>query len=96
MPSETDSNNLTDFHHSSARIREQASPSVQVPAMERNIDQLIALSEKLRCKTVPTPSVQVPEMNIDQLIVLLEKVRPKTVPTVVEVLGKSDADTRQN
>lgn len=54
MPSETDSNNLTDFHHSSARIREQASPSVQVPAMERNIDQLIALSEKLRSKTVPT------------------------------------------
>ncbi|KAI3882414.1 hypothetical protein MKX03_001915 [Papaver bracteatum] len=52
MASETDSNNLTNFPHSSETIR--ASPSVQVPAKERNIDQLIELSEKLRSKTVPT------------------------------------------
>ncbi|KAI3958135.1 hypothetical protein MKW98_020777 [Papaver atlanticum] len=35
------------------------------------------------------------ERNIDQLIVLSEKLRSKIVPTVIEVLGKSNVDTRE-
>ncbi|CAK8535698.1 unnamed protein product [Lathyrus sativus] len=42
----------TDLLHSSSKLLEQAAPSAQFPPLQRNLDQLEALSKKLKSKTV--------------------------------------------
>lgn len=44
----------TDLLHSSTKLLEQAAPSAQFPPLQRNLDQLEALSKKLKSKTVRT------------------------------------------
>ncbi|KAI3935522.1 hypothetical protein MKW92_008632 [Papaver armeniacum] len=54
MASEPDMSSWTDLLHSSTKLLEQAAPSAQFPALQRNLDQLEALSKKLKSKTVRT------------------------------------------
>uniref|UniRef100_A0A6N2N8B9 Uncharacterized protein n=1 Tax=Salix viminalis TaxID=40686 RepID=A0A6N2N8B9_SALVM len=54
MGSELDMSNWTDLLHSSTKLVEQAAPSAQFPPLQRNLDQLEALSKKLKAKTVRT------------------------------------------
>ncbi|KAL5719890.1 Nuclear pore complex protein nup93a [Ranunculus cassubicifolius] len=58
MANDTDMTSWTDLLHSSSKLLEQASPSPQFPPLQRNLDQLEALSKKLKAKTVrsETPS----------------------------------------
>lgn len=44
----------TDLLHSSSKLVEQAAPSAQFPPLQRNLDQLEALSKKLKSKTLRT------------------------------------------
>ncbi|KAL5156526.1 Nuclear pore complex protein NUP93A [Glycine soja] len=44
----------TDLLHSSTKLLEQAAPSAQFPPLQRNLDQLEALSKKLKSKTIRT------------------------------------------
>ncbi|KAF7814360.1 nuclear pore complex protein NUP93A-like [Senna tora] len=46
--------NWTDLLHSSTKLLEQAAPSAQFPPLQRNLDQLEALSKKLKSKTLRT------------------------------------------
>lgn len=54
MGSEQDMSNWTDLLHSSTKLVEQAAPSAQFPPLQRNLDQLEALSKKLKAKTIRT------------------------------------------
>ncbi|XP_027339854.1 nuclear pore complex protein NUP93A-like isoform X1 [Abrus precatorius] len=49
-----DLSNWTDLLHSSTKLLEQAAPSAQFPPLQRNLDQLEALSKKLKSKTIRT------------------------------------------
>ncbi|GAV83483.1 LOW QUALITY PROTEIN: Nic96 domain-containing protein [Cephalotus follicularis] len=44
----------TDLLHSSTKLLEQAAPSAQFPPLQKNLDQLKALSKKLKAKTLRT------------------------------------------
>uniref|UniRef100_A0A2P2K6I4 Nuclear pore protein n=2 Tax=Rhizophora mucronata TaxID=61149 RepID=A0A2P2K6I4_RHIMU len=52
MASEQDRSSWTDLLHSSTKLLEQAAPSAQFPPLQRNLDQLEALSKKLKAKTL--------------------------------------------
>ncbi|XP_024441812.2 nuclear pore complex protein NUP93A isoform X2 [Populus trichocarpa] len=52
MASEQDMSNWTDLLHSSTKLLEQAAPSPQFPPLQRNLDQLEALSKKLKAKAI--------------------------------------------
>ncbi|GMI65874.1 hypothetical protein like AT2G41620 [Hibiscus trionum] len=54
MASEQDMSSWTDLLHSSSKLLEQAAPSAQFPPLQRNLDQLEALSKKLKAKTLRT------------------------------------------
>ncbi|OIW09076.1 hypothetical protein TanjilG_16303 [Lupinus angustifolius] len=47
-----DLSNWSDLLHSSTKLLEQAAPSAQFPPLQRNLDQLEALSKKLKSKTL--------------------------------------------
>ncbi|GLT26604.1 hypothetical protein SLA2020_016590 [Shorea laevis] len=51
----------TDLLHSSTKLLEQSAPSAQFPLLQRNLDQLDALSKKLKAKTLRT---EVPSQSI--------------------------------
>lgn len=52
MANEADMSGWTDLLHSSTKLLEQAAPSAQFPPLQRNLDQLEALSKKLKAKTL--------------------------------------------
>lgn len=52
MANEQDMSSWTDLLHSSSKLLEQAAPSAQFPPLQRNLDQLEALSKKLKAKTL--------------------------------------------
>ncbi|KAM7505408.1 hypothetical protein LguiB_004312 [Lonicera macranthoides] len=52
MASDADMSSWTDLLHSSSKLVEQAAPSAQFPPLQRNLDQLEALSKKLKSKTL--------------------------------------------
>ncbi|KAJ9548059.1 hypothetical protein OSB04_020602 [Centaurea solstitialis] len=54
MASDADMSSWTDLLHSSSKLVEQAAPSAQFPSLQRNLDQLEALSKKLKSKTLRT------------------------------------------
>ncbi|CAL1371871.1 unnamed protein product [Linum trigynum] len=54
MAGDQDMSGWSDLLHSSTRLLEQAAPSAQFPPLQRNLDQLEALSKKLKAKTVRT------------------------------------------
>ncbi|MFS7933677.1 putative nucleoporin interacting component [Helianthus anomalus] len=54
MASDADMSSWTDLLHSSSKLVEQAAPSAQFPPLQRNLDQLEALSKKLKSKTLRT------------------------------------------
>ncbi|KAL8095363.1 hypothetical protein AgCh_036729 [Apium graveolens] len=54
MANEADMSSWTDLLHSSSKLVEQAAPSAQFPPLQRNLDQLEALSKKLKSKTLRT------------------------------------------
>ncbi|KAL3623745.1 Nuclear pore complex protein nup93a [Castilleja foliolosa] len=54
MASDADMNGWTDLLHSSSKLIEQAAPSAQFPPLQRNLDQLEALSKKLKAKSLRT------------------------------------------
>ncbi|KAJ4840952.1 Nuclear pore complex protein nup93a [Turnera subulata] len=45
---------FTEILHSSTKLLEQAAPSAQFPPLQRNLDQIEALSKKLKAKTLRT------------------------------------------
>ncbi|XAR68488.1 hypothetical protein NMG60_11003624 [Bertholletia excelsa] len=61
MANDADMSGWTDLLHSSSKLLEQAAPSAQFPPLQRNLDQLEALSKKLKAKTLraeaPTQSI---------------------------------------
>ncbi|KAI4300811.1 hypothetical protein L6164_034145 [Bauhinia variegata] len=61
MTNNQDMSSWTDLLHSSTKLLEQAAPSAQFPPLQRNLDQLEALSKKLKSKTVRT---EVPSQSI--------------------------------
>ncbi|XP_071909278.1 nuclear pore complex protein NUP93A isoform X2 [Coffea arabica] len=54
MASDADMGSWNDLLHSSSKLLEQAAPSAQFPPLQRNLDQLEALSKKLKAKTLRT------------------------------------------
>ncbi|KAL6534642.1 Nuclear pore complex protein nup93a [Orobanche gracilis] len=54
MESDADMSGWTDLLHSSSKLIDQAAPSAQFPPLQRNFDQLEALSKKLKAKTFRT------------------------------------------
>ncbi|GER57188.1 nuclear pore complex protein nup93 [Striga asiatica] len=54
MANDADMSGWTDLLHSSSKLIEQAAPSAQFPPLQRNLDQLEALSKKLKAKTLRT------------------------------------------
>ncbi|XP_057487708.1 nuclear pore complex protein NUP93A-like isoform X2 [Actinidia eriantha] len=54
MASDAEMGGWTDLLHSSSKLLEQAAPSAQFPPLQRNLDQLEALSKKLKAKTLRT------------------------------------------
>ncbi|KAL1569392.1 Nuclear pore complex protein nup93a [Salvia divinorum] len=52
MTSDADMSGWTGLLHSSSKLIEQAAPSAQFPPLQRNLDQLEALSKKLKAKTL--------------------------------------------
>lgn len=54
MGGDTEMGGWTDLLHSSSKLLEQAAPSAQFPPLQRNLDQLEALSKKLKAKTLRT------------------------------------------
>ncbi|XP_057770368.1 nuclear pore complex protein NUP93A-like isoform X1 [Salvia miltiorrhiza] len=52
MASDADMSGWTGLLHSSSKLIEQAAPSAQFPPLQRNLDQLEALSKKLKAKTL--------------------------------------------
>ncbi|GAB2267050.1 Nuclear pore complex protein nup93a [Dionaea muscipula] len=58
MANEQDMSSWTGLLHSSTKLFEQTAPSTQFPPLQRNLDQLEALSKKMKAKTLrsETPS----------------------------------------
>ncbi|XP_052176357.1 nuclear pore complex protein NUP93A-like [Diospyros lotus] len=54
MANDAEMGSWTDLLHSSSKLLEQAAPSAQFPPLQRNLDQLEALSKKLKAKTLRT------------------------------------------
>ncbi|KAJ8646306.1 hypothetical protein MRB53_008054 [Persea americana] len=54
MASDADMSSWNDLLHSSSKLLEQASSSAQFPPLQRNLDQLEALSKKLKARTFRT------------------------------------------
>ncbi|GJW21128.1 nuclear pore complex protein NUP93A [Tanacetum coccineum] len=54
MAHDGDMSSWTNLLHSSSKLVEQAAPSAQFPPLQRNLDQLEALSKKLKSKTLRT------------------------------------------
>ncbi|KAG8643753.1 nuclear pore complex protein NUP93A [Manihot esculenta] len=54
MANDQDMGSWTDLLHSSSKLLEQAAPSAQFPPLQRNLDQLEALSKKLKAKSLRT------------------------------------------
>ncbi|KAK6941793.1 Nucleoporin interacting component Nup93/Nic96, partial [Dillenia turbinata] len=54
MGTTEDISGWTDLLHSSSKLLEQVAPSAQFPPLQRNLDQLEALSKKLKAKTLRT------------------------------------------
>lgn len=54
MSRDADMSSWSDLLHSSSKLLEQAAPSAQFPPLQRNLDQLEALSKKLKAKTLRT------------------------------------------
>ncbi|KAG8367873.1 hypothetical protein BUALT_Bualt16G0117900 [Buddleja alternifolia] len=54
MANDADMSGWTDLLHSSSKLIEQAAPSAQFPPLQRNLDQLEALSKKLKAKSLRT------------------------------------------
>ncbi|KAG7561192.1 Nucleoporin interacting component Nup93/Nic96 [Arabidopsis thaliana x Arabidopsis arenosa] len=52
MANDQEMSGWTDLLHSSTKLLEQATPSSQFPPLQRNLDQLEALSRKLKAKTL--------------------------------------------
>ncbi|XP_068662330.1 nuclear pore complex protein NUP93A-like [Aristolochia californica] len=52
MATEPEMGTWTDLLHSSTKLLEQAAPSAHFPPLQRNLDQLEALSRKLKSKTL--------------------------------------------
>ncbi|KFK34970.1 hypothetical protein AALP_AA5G217400 [Arabis alpina] len=52
MANDQEMSGWTDLLHSSTQLLEQAAPSAQFPPLQRNLDQLEALSRKLKAKTL--------------------------------------------
>ncbi|XP_057781481.1 nuclear pore complex protein NUP93A-like [Salvia miltiorrhiza] len=52
MASDADMSGWTGLLHSSSKLIEQTAPSAQFPPLQRNLDQLEALSKKLKAKTL--------------------------------------------
>ncbi|KAF3554825.1 hypothetical protein F2Q69_00017824 [Brassica cretica] len=52
MANDQEMSGWTDLLHSSSKLLEQAAPSSQFPPLQRNLDQLEALSKKLKAKTL--------------------------------------------
>ncbi|CAF2048209.1 unnamed protein product [Brassica rapa] len=52
MANDQEMSGWTDLLHSSTKLLEQAAPSSQFPPLQRNLDQLEALSRKLKAKTL--------------------------------------------
>ncbi|KAI8559056.1 hypothetical protein RHMOL_Rhmol04G0145500 [Rhododendron molle] len=88
MASDTEMGSWTDLLHSSSKLLEQAAPSAQFPPLQRNLDQLEALSKKLKAKTLrteaPTQSIAATRLlaregiNADQLARDLKSFELKT------------------
>ncbi|KAK5839288.1 hypothetical protein PVK06_008064 [Gossypium arboreum] len=57
MASEQGMSSWTDLLHSSTKLLKQAAPSAQFPPLQRNLDQLEALSKKLKAKTLRTETL---------------------------------------
>ncbi|CAH2063848.1 unnamed protein product [Thlaspi arvense] len=56
MANDQEMSGWTDLLHSSTKLLEQAAPSAQFPPLQRNLDQLEALSRKLKAKTLRSES----------------------------------------
>uniref|UniRef100_M1AYL7 Nuclear pore protein n=1 Tax=Solanum tuberosum TaxID=4113 RepID=M1AYL7_SOLTU len=54
MANDVDMSGWSELLHSSSKLLEQAAPSVQFPPLQRNLDQLEALTKKLKAKTLRT------------------------------------------
>ncbi|CAE6076537.1 unnamed protein product [Arabidopsis arenosa] len=77
MANDQEMSGWTDLLHSSTKLLEQATPSSQFPPLQRNLDQLEALSRKLKAKTLrneaPSQSIAATRLlaregiNADQL-----------------------------
>ncbi|CAH8268925.1 unnamed protein product [Arabidopsis lyrata] len=77
MANDQEMSGWTDLLHSSTKLLEQATPSSQFPPLQRNLDQLEALSRKLKAKTLrneaPSESISATRLlaregiNADQL-----------------------------
>jgi len=77
MANDQEMSGWTDLLHSSTKLLEQAAPSSQFPPLQRNLDQLEALSRKLKAKTLrneaPSQSIAATRLlaregiNADQL-----------------------------
>ncbi|XP_019186763.1 PREDICTED: nuclear pore complex protein NUP93A-like [Ipomoea nil] len=52
MANDTDMSGWSGLLHSSSKLLEQTAPSAQFPPLQRNLDQLEALSKKLKAKTL--------------------------------------------
>ncbi|KAK4757373.1 hypothetical protein SAY87_018674 [Trapa incisa] len=88
MAGDQDMGGWTDLLHSSTKLLEQAAPSAQFPPLQRNLDQLEALSKKLKARTLraeaPSQSVAATRLlareglNADQLARDLKSFELKT------------------
>lgn len=54
MANDVDMSGWSELLHSSSKLLEQAAPSAQFPPLQRNLDQLEALTKKLKAKTLRT------------------------------------------
>ncbi|XP_047259585.1 nuclear pore complex protein NUP93A [Capsicum annuum] len=54
MSKDVDMSGWSELLHSSSKLLEQAAPSPQFPPLQRNLDQLEALTKKLKAKTLRT------------------------------------------
>ncbi|KAK4371473.1 hypothetical protein RND71_010948 [Anisodus tanguticus] len=54
MANDLDMSGWSELLHSSSKLLEQAAPSAQFPPLQRNLDQLEALTKKLKAKTLRT------------------------------------------
>ncbi|XP_040940317.1 nuclear pore complex protein NUP93A isoform X2 [Gossypium hirsutum] len=87
MASEQGMSSWTDLLHSSTKLLEQAAPSAQFPPLQRNLDQLEALSKKLKAKTLRT---EAPSQSIAATRTTFEDVFPVEATSVEEYLQQED------